>query len=97
VNLIVAPDGNARCVYAEAIDLGALGSIQLRRAGRVEPNALGRWYADLAPLGGPLLGPFRRRSEALGAEARWLDEHWLVDSAKANSIPEGTCGGSCSC
>ena len=38
----------------------------------------GGWRADLSPVGGPQLGPFRRRSEALRAEAAWLVEHWLV-------------------
>jgi hypothetical protein len=85
MNIVIAPDGTARCVYGEAIDLGRLGSTQLRRAGFVEPDARGRWCADLSPVGGPLLGPFARRSDALAAEATWLDERWLITPAQAGT------------
>ena len=77
MNLLVLPDGTARCVYGEAIDLHALGEPTVTRGSHVEPDARGRWRADLSPVGGPLLGPFARRSDALAAEARWLDRHWL--------------------
>ena len=77
MTLLVRPDGTARCVYGEAIDLAALGEPTVTRASRVEPDARGRWSADLSPVGGPALGPFARRSEALVAEAAWLDRHWL--------------------
>ena len=56
--LVVDPSGVARCVYAETIDLTALGQLSIRRASHVEPDAGGRWWADLAPVGGPRLGPF---------------------------------------
>jgi len=81
MTLVVGPDGTARCVYAEAIDLHALGDPVVTRASRVEPDARGRWTADLSPVGGPILGPFDRRSDALAAEVRWLDEHWLDPGA----------------
>ena len=78
MTLLVLPDGTARCVYAEAIDLAALGEPTVTRASHVEPDAQGRWRADLSPVGGPVLGPFARRSDALAAEAAWLDRHWLA-------------------
>ncbi len=34
-------------------------------------------HPDLSPVGGPVLGPFRLRSQALAAEQAWLDG-WLV-------------------
>jgi hypothetical protein len=78
MHLVVAPDGTARAIYAEAIDLAALGRPVIARASHVEPDAAGRWRADLGPVGGPVLGPFRRRSEALDAEVAWLEAHWLM-------------------
>ena len=40
----------------------------ITRASHVEPDAEGRWLADLTPVAGPVLGPFDLRSEALAAE-----------------------------
>ena len=65
--------GQVVCVYGEAIDLAALGELVIRRASHVEPDDQGRWWADLGPVDGPRLGPYRLRSEALQAEATWLD------------------------
>ena len=70
--------GVTRCVYSECIDLRALGAPLIARASHVEPDAHSRWFADLEPVRGPRLGPFMCRSQALAAERRWLDEHWLV-------------------
>ena len=36
-----------------------------------------RWQADLALCGGPVLGPFARRSEALVAEMAWIETNIL--------------------
>ena len=73
--LVISPGGDARAVYAEVIDLGALGPLTIRRASHVEPDVTGQWWADLAPVQGPRLGPFGRRSAALAAEIEWLDAH----------------------
>ena len=81
MDLIVSPDGTIRAVYAEAIDLGVLGHLVISRASHVEPDDSGCWLADLRPIGGPVLGPFERRSEALAAEIAWLEAHWLTPSA----------------
>ena len=78
IQIVIAPDGTARCVYGEDLDLRLLGEVQIRRASHVEPGAAGRWWADLSPVGGPRLGGFEVRSEALEAEAAWLAAHWLV-------------------
>lgn len=78
MQLTVDPAGSMRCVYTEAIDLASIGSLSIARASHVEPDDQGRWIADLAPVGGPRLGPFEQRSPALAAEQQWLDEHWLV-------------------
>src|SRR5688572_16575872 len=78
--LLVTSSGQCRCVHGEQIDLACLGSPSIRRASHVEAEAVGRWSTgrwsvDLSPVGGPTLGPFNRRSEALQSEQRWLDEH----------------------
>jgi len=78
MQLVISPTGEIRCVYFEAIDLAQLGEISIRRASHVEPNADGSWTADLSPVGGPILGPFARRGEALDAEERWLTVNWLL-------------------
>ena len=84
MELVVAPGGTVRAIYAEEIDLGALGRLSITRASHVEPDPTGRWLADLAPVAGPVLGPFERRSEALAAEQAWLDEHWLARSDRSS-------------
>ena len=83
MQLRIDPDGAVHCLYDEAIDLSALGSVTIRRASHVEPDERGRWWADLSPVGGPTLGPFDRRSEALVAEKSWLNEHWLIPAGDA--------------
>jgi hypothetical protein len=80
MQLVIHTDGRIRCLYDERLSLTSLGTIQIRRGSHVEPDAAGRWQADLAPVGGPRLGPFTLRSQALEAERRWLEEHWLLDA-----------------
>jgi hypothetical protein len=69
------PHGQVHCIYGESIDLSALGTLSIRRASHVEPDTSGQWWADLAPVRGPKLGPFTKRSEALAAESAWLDNY----------------------
>ena len=78
MQLLIDPRGSIRCVYAETIDLAEIGELTLARGSHVEPGVSGQWYADLSPVHGPRLGPFALRSEALQAEARWLETHWLT-------------------
>jgi hypothetical protein len=75
MHLRIDGTGQVRCLYGEAIALGELGVLTILRASQVEPDAAGRWWADLAPLGGPRLGPFARRSEALQAEDAWIEAY----------------------
>jgi len=83
MQLLIEPSGRIRCVYGETIDLSVLGPMKIRRASRVEPNASGRWSADLTPVGGPVLGPYSSRGEALAAENDWLDVNWLTEPRRA--------------
>ena len=81
MDLVILPGGTVRAVYSEEIDLDSLGHAVITRASHVEPDERGCWLADLRPIGGPVLGPFERRSEALAAEIAWLEAHWLTPSA----------------
>ena len=77
MELVITAGGLIRCIYDEALDLAALGAVEIRRASAVEPDKHGDWWADLSPVEGPRLGPFRRRSAALAAEVDWLRKHVL--------------------
>lgn len=68
--------GAVKCIYGEAIELAALGLLTIARGSHVEPDAHGKWWADLSPVLGPRLGSFDNRSLALAAEVAWLEEHW---------------------
>ena len=72
MELVVGIDGGVRCIYDETLDLRALGKLQITRASHVEPDRDGYWWADMGPVDGPVLGPFRSRTEALQAERGWL-------------------------
>ena len=72
LELIVGADGGVRCLYDEALDLREIGKLQITRASHLEPDREGFWWADMAPSGGSVLGPFGSRSEALAAERGWL-------------------------
>ena len=78
MNLIIESGGSVRGIYGEALDLAALGTLKIARASHVEPGPDGRWFADLSPVDGPVLGPYEKRSEALDAEVAWLEENWLA-------------------
>jgi hypothetical protein len=80
MDLLIEPTGTVRCVFGEQIDLVQLGQLSIRRGSHVEPTPDGQWTADLAPVHGPLLGPFSTRTAALNAEVTWLQENWLLPS-----------------
>ena len=80
MQLIVLSDGSIRCLYGEELELAKLGSVKISRVSYVEPDCDGNWTADLVTVQGPLLGPFRSRSEALASERLWLEAHWLTKS-----------------
>ena len=82
VTLTFDDDGTMAFVYEDAERvLGedvtevvmALGTMTTARASFVEPlvNRDG-WSASMEPMGGPVLGPFDLRREALSAERAWL-------------------------
>jgi len=65
-----------RFVYDDDLTaLLELGEARITRASHVEPALAGGWTADMAPAGGPVLGPFAKRADALAAEQAWLADH----------------------
>jgi len=77
MEIIITPNGQGRCIYGEAIDLTTLGELTVQRGSHVEPTPDAQWTADMSPVSGPVLGPYRRRSEAIAAERDWLATNWL--------------------
>jgi hypothetical protein len=75
MELVVDAEGGVRCIYDEALDLREIGKLQITRASHVEPDRDGFWWADMGPSSGPVLGPFRSRTEALQAEREWLTNY----------------------
>lgn len=80
MHLLIDSSGRIRCLYAETISLSELGPLTISRGSHVEPDAQGNWFADLSPVRGPCLGPFPLRTDALTAEAQWLEANWLIPS-----------------
>lgn len=73
ITVNIAPDGTIRFLHDDRLrGLYSEGAASIRRASHVEPTPDGRWTADMAPVGGPLLGPFETRGEALACESAWL-------------------------
>ena len=67
--------GCAEMVYDDRLaSLMKIGEAVVTRASHVEPMGDG-WGADMTPSGGPVLGPFGLRAEALEAERAWLRIH----------------------
>ena len=56
----------------------------------------GNWRVDLGPSGGPVLGPFADRKQAIDREIQWLSEHALGDPshftpATSHPAPRQSC------
>jgi hypothetical protein len=78
-------NGHLSFVYDDVlIDLLDTGTASVERVSHVEPydgsggepfaskHAGSWWTADMGPVDGPVLGPFKTRAEALAAERAWL-------------------------
>lgn len=74
--LSIGPDGKLRFLWDDTLaPFLSLGQADVHRASHVEPiqtETGPQWIADLAPMNGPVLGPFPLRQEALDAENAWL-------------------------
>lgn len=50
---------------------------RFRQRLRLQHIPVNKWYADLAPSSGPILGPFDKRQQAIEAEVAWLEKNSL--------------------
>ena len=78
LTVLVTEEGDVIYVYNPLIDSifrdsGFKGVP--KRASSVEPIDDSNWEADLSRVGGPVLGPFSSRDEAVDAELEWLNEN----------------------
>ena len=73
LTLNILPTGTVESIWSDdLVELAEQGEAVIRRVSHVEPTATGLWEADMSPVDGPILGPFRTRQEALDAEILWL-------------------------
>jgi len=73
---IITPGGEVKFVWDDQMAfLRELGLAEIVRASHVEPTPDGEWIADMGPSGGPVLGPYQLRCEALAAERQWLAQN----------------------
>lgn len=73
--LRISTDGTITAIYSDDL-LSFEGDVSISRASHVEPSG-SNWMADLGPVNGPVLGPFRTRAEALKSEVEWLEKNIL--------------------
>jgi hypothetical protein len=78
-DFIVDTDGTLRTIYDDELIrlVRSVGLVTVSRASAVEPADGGGWTADMANVGGPVLGPFDTRREALKAEVEWIMAHGI--------------------
>ena len=83
--MVVAFDkeGNATFVHSDEAMRMMMpimkGKPDIRRVSRVEADEDGNFWADLAPVGGPKLGPFPpdQYKEAIRREVEWLEKNYI--------------------
>ena len=70
--IVVQENGTMQWIWTDELaDLVGEGSAKIERASHVEPIG-GQWFADLGPSGGPVLGGFLIRQDAIDAEIEWI-------------------------
>lgn len=75
--------GRVTFIYDDTMQgLLQTGKATVKRASHVEPFEDGSgWYADMSPVGGPMLDNggkgFQTRELALEVEVEWLNENYL--------------------
>lgn len=82
---IVRPDGTIEFLYSDIHKklIESATEVKNPRVSDVEPTQDGKaWVADMSRVGGPELGPFPTRDEALRREVEWLEAHGLPDPVR---------------
>jgi len=78
---IIIRNGCIHFIYDDKLKpLMECGKAVVTRASHVEPvegSDPPVWSADMSPVGGPTLGPFDTRQEALDREVEWLNANNL--------------------
>ena len=74
--ITIEDNGSLHFIYDDCL-VGLMEGcdVTTKRVSNVEPTADGQWTADMAPVGGEVLGPFKLRKQALQAERDWLHAH----------------------
>ena len=80
--MIFDTNGSIRCLYNDTLELDQIGRLTISRGSHVEPTLDGQWTADMSPVCGPVLGPYRSRRDALAAEVNWLEANWLASPSR---------------
>lgn len=70
-------------LYAGGIPKFDADGIQTHWDGKLQ------FYADLLPVGGPVLGPFVDNQEAITAEIAWLNKHNIPFAGDQPAQPQG--------
>ena len=78
--ILIDDQGIVHFIYDDDLTcLMQMGKAEIHRASHVEPTPLGQrgWIADMSPVNGPMLGPYKLRAQALVAEREWLEANVL--------------------
>lgn len=75
--IVFDDDGLASFVHSDHL-AGLIdgGVAVIERASHVEPSGV-EWIADMAPVGGPVLGPYENRGDALAAEVGYISRNYF--------------------
>jgi|SRR5581483_1464998 len=90
IRIVISPDGRlVRAIYNDNLRelFNKLGLAQTHRASHVEPDENNNWIADCSPIGGPKLGPFERREDALTAEVTYINTKGLFQMTSPDTSP----------
>ena len=85
MQIIIEPDGTARCIYRKKSTWQRSAAPTITRASHVEPDQQGRWLADMSPVGGAVLGPFDSSQRGPGGRARLAGDPLATDATATST------------